>query len=200
MKNESDIFNIADSTLEPIAGSLLVAKPTVDGDGCFERSVILMVTHDDTGSMGLILNHPTDLKLSDVLPHDLIVVDAPLYLGGPVQNDMLFFVHDLGPDLIPDAQAVGNGLYVGGDFDTLRRYVNGGGAVDGHIRFLSGYSGWAAGQLQAEVDIHSWAVLDDADAGMLLSGNVGDMWQLAVNRFGDRYRMWRNWPLDPTAN
>lgn len=194
-----DIFNLSDEQPAPLVGSLLVARPTV-GDPCFGRSVIAMIQHDDSGSMGVILNRMTNLCLSDVMDDVPHADEVPVFLGGPVNTELMFFLHDLGADVLPDAEPLCAGLWVGGDFDALRAYLSAGNPVEGHIRFFVGYSGWEAGQLAGELKRHDWVVLDGIDARFALTTPYREMWNSAVERFGDRYRLWRNWPVEPADN
>lgn len=195
----ADIFNLNDEQPQPIVGSLLVARPTV-GDPCFGRSVIAMIEHGREGSMGVILNRMTNLCLSDILDDVHGVEQVPVFLGGPVNTELMFFLHDLGSEVIPEAEPLGGGLYAGGDFDALRDYLNAGNAIEGHLRFFVGYSGWEAGQLAGELRRHDWVVLDGMDAHFALRVPYEQMWDSAVARFGDRYRLWRNWPVEPSDN
>lgn len=196
---DTDIFNLSDEQPAPLRGSLLVARPTV-GDPCFGRSVIAMMHHDTDGSMGLILNRITNLCLSDVLDDMELSEKIPVYLGGPVNPELMFYIHDLGPDVIADATKVTDGLYLGGDGDSMKAYLSSGAPIEGHVRFFVGYSGWDAGQLMEEIRRHDWVVLDGDNREMMLHWRHEGMWDEAVSRFGDRYRLWRNWPLEPTDN
>lgn len=105
-----DIFNLLDEQPTPARGSLLVAKPTVQ-DYMFGRTVIMVVDHDsENGTMGLIVNKLSGLLLHDVLPDAASLgIDIPLYVGGPVHTDMLFILHTLGEQLIPDSLQVARG-------------------------------------------------------------------------------------------
>ncbi|MBO7609109.1 MAG: YqgE/AlgH family protein [Muribaculaceae bacterium] len=196
---DADIFNLSDKQPQPIIGSLLVARPTVE-DPCFGRSVIAMIQHDSEGSMGVILNRMTNLCLSDILDDVKLSEEVPVFLGGPVNTEMMFFIHDLGEDVIPETTKMAPGLYVGGDFDALKEYLSAENSLEGHVRFFVGYSGWGAGQLSDELDRHDWVVLDGADADYALRTPYLEMWDRAVSRFGDRYRLWRNWPVEPNDN
>ena len=143
-----DIFNLLDDQPTPARGSLLVAKPTVQ-DYMFSRTVIAVVDHDsENGTMGLIVNKLSGFMLRDVLPDAAsLEVDIPLYVGGPVHTDMLFFLHTLGEELIPDSLKIARGLYFGGDYEAMKRYIAGGGTVEGCVKFIIGYSGWEGQQL-----------------------------------------------------
>ena len=219
MKRIEDIFNLHDAQPEPVAGSLLVARPTV-GDPVFGRSVIVVVEHGEQGTMGLILNACTSLMLSDLLAGDssqeprrdadeAIGVRAllshcgqhTLYFGGPVKTDEMLIVHDLPPVLVPGSEPIGSsGLHLGGDLGALAGIAAGSPDLQRHVRFLVGYSGWESGQLAGELARHDWVVLDGCDSAMMLGTPHARLWAEAVQRFGDRYRLWMNWPADPHLN
>ena len=119
MNDINDIFSLADKQPESQRGSLIIAKPTVDDD-CFARSVIVTINHSSNGSMGLIINRPTGITLNDVIPGLVTDEQIPLFLGGPVDCDMLFYLHTLG-DIIHDSRPVMPGLYIGGEHDSMKR-------------------------------------------------------------------------------
>lgn len=204
MENISaDIFHLFDNQPEPSRGSLLLAKPTVD-DACFKRSVILVIDHDSDGSMGVIVNRPSGYTLADVIADadkDIEGLDdIPIYMGGPVGLNQMFFLHTLGPDIIPGCLQVGKELYFGGDYEAVKRYVACGEPTEGVIKFIVGYSGWEKGQLASEIARHDWAVKKSPDHDMLMAEMDYDMWNEAVNSFGDKYRIWNNWPSNPSDN
>ncbi|MDZ7647394.1 MAG: YqgE/AlgH family protein [Cytophagales bacterium] len=85
----------------------------------FERTTILLTEHNEEGSVGFILNKPSDSRVSEVM--DAIKeFDARIYIGGPVQQDTLHFIHR---DLLEDAIDIGNGLFWGGDFVQLTSLI-----------------------------------------------------------------------------
>ena len=83
--------------MKPIQGSLLVSEPFLL-DSYFKRAVVLLSEHDEKGTLGFILNKPTDVKLNDAVD-DFPDFDVPLYFGGPVETDTLFYIHTIGPML-----------------------------------------------------------------------------------------------------
>ena len=198
MKEIDDIFHLDDLQPEPQRGALLIAKPTVD-DTCFSRAAIITVNHSKRGSMGLIINKPSGLTLNEAIDGLLTDEDIPLYLGGPVNTELLFYIHTLG-DIITGAKPIGNGMFVGGSYDAMKRYINSGAPVNGNVKFMLGYSGWAASQLSAEIGMHDWAVSYDVDSALVLSNHHEDIWQQLVTRLGERYKMWKNWPSDLSMN
>lgn len=198
MKEIDDIFHLDDLQPEPQRGALLIAKPTVD-DTCFSRAAIITINHSKRGSMGLIINKPSGLTLNEAIDGLLTDEDILLYLGGPVNTELLFYIHTLG-DIITDAKPIGNGLFVGGSYDAMKRYINSGAPVNGNVKFMLGYSGWAASQLSAEIGMHDWAVSYDVNSALVLSNRHEDIWQQLVTRLGERYKMWKNWPSDLSMN
>lgn len=178
---------------------MLVAKPTVE-DFCFKRSVTILVDHDAEGSMGVIINKPTHITLNELLPDVEFKEDVPLFLGGPVGTNMLFFVHSLGADVIPESVQLAPGVFFGGNFDVLKMFIESGEKLDGRVRFMVGYSGWAAGQLDGEVQRHDWAVLKENASQLIFNTQADDAWAKAVENFGKRYMLWKTWPGDVSLN
>ena len=95
---------------------------------------------------------------------------------------------------------LGDGVWFGGEFDAIKRYVELGGPVKGRMKFIVGYSGWGKGQIASELKRHDWAVLNQGDRNLLMGDGDDDQWRDAVARFGNRYRLWLNLPSDPTNN
>jgi putative transcriptional regulator len=194
-----DIFNLLDSQPVPSRGSLLVAKPTVE-DFCFKRSVTVLVDHDEEGSMGVMVNKPTRFTLNEIMPDLECNAQIPLYLGGPVGTNQLFFVHTLGKEAIPDSEQLAPGLFFGGNFDLIKLFLANGHDINEKVKFMVGYSGWTSGQLDNEVNRHDWAVLKGDIAQLVMSDDNETIWHKAVERFGDQYRLWKAWPDDVSLN
>ncbi len=194
-----DIFNLLDSQPEPARGTLLVAKPTVE-DFCFKRSVTILVDHDAEGSMGVIVNKPTRFTLNEIVPEIECNEPIPLYLGGPVGTNMLFFIHSLGNETIPDSVQLAPGVFFGGDFEVIKMLIESRQAINGKVKFMVGYSDWTTGQLDSEVKRHDWAVLKDDVAQLVMNTDDETIWNNAVAQFGDQYRLWATWPTDISLN
>lgn len=180
----------------PASGKLLVAKPLL-GDPNFDRTVVLLIEHNDQGSLGFVVNNPLALRLADLL-EDFTDLKNEVYSGGPVQQDNLFFIHRKG-DLIPGSQKIGNNLYWGGEIDPLKELIRLNLIQENDIRFYLGYSGWAARQLDMEMEEDSWLVL----AGKLVNifeDEPEEMWSKILMRQGGDYQLWANSPFDPNLN
>ena len=107
MGDINDILKIRTNNLKPSKGRILISEPFLI-DYYFKRSVVLLAEHNDEGSFGLIINKPVDMHLGDVL-RDFPEFDAPIYLGGPVKTENLYFIHTKGA-MIEDSMKILDGL------------------------------------------------------------------------------------------
>lgn len=193
------LFNINVDSRKPHGGSLLVAEPFLHED-YFNHAVILLVDYDDAAqSMGIVMNRSTGYTLGeliDELPDDLAI---PVYCGGPMSCDRLFYIHSLGA-IFNDCRQITDGLYIGGDFNQVLEYVKSGYPTDGLIRFFVGYSGWEIGQLDKELSEHVWAVTKALPTAKMLDGANDAYWHRVVRSMGEKYRGWLYHPMNPTAN
>ena len=114
MKNfRSKIFDFKTDRRPVREGSLLVSEPFLK-EHFFKHAVISLVDYGaDTGAMGVVLNNRTALTLDEVLEHVRPETKVPVYCGGPLSHDRLFFIHDLGSGLIPGAREYCDGLWIG---------------------------------------------------------------------------------------
>lgn len=200
MKFESLLFNIDLPTAQPHEGALLVAEPFLRDD-YFLHAVICMVDYEDADSpaMGIVLNRQTAYALQDLIENIHIEEKIPVFCGGPVAYDRLYFLHTLG-DIIPGGREVRPGLWIGGDFECMIDYINSGYPTEGKIRFFVGYSGWSTGQLKQEVEAHTWAVAEIRSNESLLSQGEDELWHDAVRSLGEEHRGWLFHPRNPHAN
>lgn len=196
---EKLLFKIDLPNRHAYPGALLVAEPFLR-ESYFNHSVICLVDYDrHSSSMGLVMNRQTNYMLSDLISGIRHCEKIPVYCGGPMSCDRLFFVHTLG-DIIPDSQPITEGLYVGGNFDTMLEYVNGNYPIEGYIRFCLGYSGWGAGQLDDELKRNVWAVAPVLNPSDLLCGSEDSYWHRQVKLMGQNYRGWLYHPQNPRLN
>lgn len=195
----STLFNINLSTEAPESGSLLVAEPFLK-ESCFNHAVILLIDHaEGYSSMGLTLNKSTNYVLGDIVDEVDKNLPIPIFCGGPVGDDRMFYLHTLG-SLFNDSIEVSPGLFIGGNYDQVLEYVNAGYPTDGLLRFYVGYTGWEPGQLNEEIDKNVWAVARPGNAQRLLTGNEDSFWHRTVRSMGQRFRGWQFHPMDPSAN
>ena len=184
----------------PLTGRLLVAAPMLD-DPTFSRTVVLLLDHDEDGSLGLVLNRPSHVPVGAVLPPwDGRTTGADvLFTGGPVADDSA-----LALGLLP-------GPHDGPEPEGFRRVAGPFGLVDldldpdewlerlEAVRIYAGYAGWAAGQLEEELDQGSWYVLDGGPEDVF-GDDAETLWQRVLRRqLGDTVFL-ATPTTDPTLN
>lgn len=184
---------------DPKRGSLLIADPMME-ELYFRRSVVMVLDVDtNKGFLGLTLNKETRITLHDLMPWWAKGMNIPVYCGGPVDLERLFLLHSLG-ERIKGATEIIPGIYVGGDVEEILNYIEEGGEIEGKLRFFLGYSGWSEGQLEREIERHSWAVRTPENGSGLLTGSENEYWRREVEKLGESYRSWLLMPLDPSSN
>ncbi|WP_310994118.1 YqgE/AlgH family protein [Aequorivita marina] len=185
------------TTLKPAKGLLLVAEPSIIGDVSFNRSVVLLAEYNQSGSVGFILNKPLHYKLRDFVPG--INSELPVYNGGPVEQDNLYFIHSI-PDIIPGSIEISNGIYWGGDFSAIIDLLEKDQLKKDQIRFFLGYSGWEENQLEHELKVNSWIVAPNSYNNSLIGKTNTNFWKEKMIEFGGDYLLWSNAPENPTLN
>jgi len=122
----------------------------------FEHTTIIIVEHDEKGSLGFVTNKPFGKSL-----HELIEFNHakpfPLMDGGPVDREHLFVLHKR-PDLIDGGKQILNGQYLGGNMEQVIEAINNMSVNEQEIQLFIGYCGWDLGELEAEVEEGSWIV------------------------------------------
>lgn len=182
--------------LKPNKGKLLIAEPTILNDSSFNRTIVLLTEHTVNNSVGFILNRPLDYTLNDLLPE--IKCNFPVYQGGPVEQDNLYFVHKI-PELLPGSVEVANGIYWGGNFESLKTLLNSKSLKPSDIRFFLGYSGWGKEQLNDEMNQNSWFVGEN-DFENIFSMDYENLWKNKLLQKGGNYKLWANAPSDFNLN
>ena len=196
MNIDSDIFKIQSNNVLPSRGKILISEPFLR-DATFGRSVVLLIDHTEEGSMGLIINKQLPIFVNDIIKEFKYIENIPLYKGGPIATDTLFYFHTLAD--IPGAIPISKGLYLNGDFDEIKKYILQGNKVDRYIRFFLGYSGWESEQLSTELKENTWLVSKEENA-YLMNGDTKDMWKQALEKLGSKYETWSRFPQVPTFN
>ena len=111
-KEFQDLFQIRHNDDRVEVGKVLIAEPFLEGK-YFNRSVVYMVEHDSSGSVGFVLNKPLPYTTSELVK-ELEGVHFPVYIGGPVERNQLYYIHRRND--IPDSEEIAKGIYWGGDF------------------------------------------------------------------------------------
>ena len=124
----------------------------------FEHTTILLVQHNEAGSLGFVTNKPFEKSLHELIEFNH-VKPFPLMDGGPVDRDHLFVLHKR-PDLIEGGEQIPNGLYLGGNMEQVIEAINTRVTNKQEIQLFIGYCGWDVGELEAEVEEGSWTLSD----------------------------------------
>lgn len=190
-----DLFKIRRNRKKVEIGNILIAEPFLEGK-YFSRSVVYVVEHDVNGSIGFVLNKPMQYSTSDLVS-ELAGLDFPVYLGGPVEQNQLYYLHSHAE--LTDALKVSEGIYWGGDFTELVGMLKEGNILPGEIRFFAGYSGWESGQLERELEENTWMIGDITGVKFFDLEKEG-LWESSMSELGGRYKIWSNFPKDPIMN
>ena len=181
------------------AGRLLVATPPMN-DPNFERSVVLMLTHDENGAFGLVLTRPTDLDSLDEdgsLSDWIDAANAPsvLFEGGPVQQDSIIGLARFSDESDRSwTSAVAVGLH---SIDLESDPTNS--SECSSLRLFAGYSGWGPAQLDGEIAASHWFVVD-SQPGDAFDDHPTTLWRRVLER-DPKHREWvRHFPDDPGLN
>lgn len=184
------------TSFKPEKGKLLIADPAILNDDSFKRTIILLTEHTQKSSVGFILNRPLGYTVNDLIPE--IDCNFTVYQGGPVEQDNLYFVHKV-PNLIPDSIEVANGIFWGGNFESLKNLLINNLIQENEIRFFLGYSGWSAKQLENEIQTNSWFMATN-DYPNIFSVDEKSIWKNKLLEKGGKYKLWANAPNDVNLN
>lgn len=141
-----------------LENQFLIAMPALQ-DPNFSRAVAVLCQHNDEGALGIVVNRPSGMKLADLLHQldiglaDPALGEHPVYLGGPVQQDRGFVLHEPWKDF-DSSFAVSDRLQLTTSRDVLEAIASGAGPRRALVAL--GYSGWSAGQLEQELLENSW--------------------------------------------
>lgn len=176
-------------------GDLLIASKALL-DPNFQQTVVLLCEHQKEGSYGLVLNRP--IEVPEAAIEEFPFIKEHLYQGGPVQPQALQIIHPFGKD-VGNAVEVIPGVWVGGDFELMRKQFSMGTLDAGVCRFFLGYSGWGAGQLAMEFEADSWLSVR-ATRELVLETPASRIWVEAVRERGKRDPLYSHFPDNPSLN
>jgi putative transcriptional regulator len=182
------------------AGTLLLANTDLL-EPTFRRSVIYIVEHNDGGTLGVVLNRPSETAVYNVLPQWAKLATKPktMFIGGPVKRDAALCLSVLRVGASSDGVA---GLrHVSGrlvmvdldaDPESIAPLVEG-------VRIFAGYSGWTIGQLEGEIERDDWIVLSALPSDVLIQPRV-DLWGRALRRQPLPLSLLATHPIDISRN
>ncbi len=182
----------------------LIAMPGME-DASFARSVVYLCEHSQRGALGLIINKPTDINLKGLFDKvDLSLgradlTDAPVFLGGPVQTERGFVLHEsLHGEKEADQEpayastmVIPGGLEMTTSKDVLEALATGAGPR--RVLVTLGYAAWGEGQLESELAENSWLTVE-ADLGVIFDTPVEKRYDTALGLLG-----LEAWRLSPGA-
>lgn len=164
------------------AKRLLVAMPTMM-DPNFSRTVIALIEHSaDEGAIGVIVNRPTDIDVTEHLPwlQGAVCDPGTVFVGGPVQREVAIGLHrspDGSPAIVEDLES----------------------PPPGPLRVFSGYSGWGAGQLESELEEDTWVVVDQ-EPDDAFDPEPATLWSRVLRRQAGVVAMLASYPIDLSSN
>lgn len=191
-----DFFKIQTNNVEPAQGKILISEPFTQGF-YFSRSVVLLTQYDKNGAMGFILNKPIASEVPEV-SSEMPNFNPRIAIGGPVEQDKLFFIHTLGAELIPESEQIMEGLFWGGNYNVAKKLINDGLVDESQIRFFVGYSGWTAGQLDQEIKNDFWLV--EKISKQKVMTHKKNIWKEVLSSMEPKYQMWIDFPENPKLN
>ncbi len=159
-------------------------------DPNFFKTAVLIVEHNDSGAMGLIVNRPSSLTISNALAGHFDIPDKGqlVYIGGPVEPENLFVLHTQSK-LSDGESAVVEGLFVGTTHDAFEPIVKD--ALDGdpaQFRVFLGCAGWGPQQLEGELARGDWHTLA-ASSDVVFSEDPYSVWDELLRRVHESHRL-----------
>jgi putative transcriptional regulator len=181
----------------PEKGKILISEPFLL-DPNFKRTIILLTEHGEEGSLGFVLNKPTDHFIHSLV-EDFPEFNAKVFYGGPVQLNMLQFIYRAEYAFIESSIEIMPGLYWGGSFDILKSMIEAGSVNAEDFRFFLGYSGWGEEQLDTELDAKSWIVAG-ATIENIFSEEPDKLWRDTLKGMGKKFALLASFPENPSVN
>jgi len=181
--------------MESLRGQLIVAGPKLQ-DPNFRRTVVLICEHTEDGALGLVLNRPTDIAVTDSVPEllELLGEGSQLWDGGPVQPQSVVLLAELDEPPEEALMVMGDvGLVLqGADLEELAGRARRG-------RAFLGYAGWGPEQLESELERDDWIVIE-AQPDDAFAADGDDLWAAVLAREGGEYALLATMPPDPSMN
>ena len=172
-------------------GKILISTPDISGD-IFSRSVVLVVDHNENGAFGLILNKKNNNMSSRLL--DIFGFKVDVYEGGPVENDKIFFICK-GRPITENYSEITDEFYLTEDIENVVSAIIEQRISVNDIKVFSGYSGWAAQQLEGEIRRKMWTVVDVYNLDYTTSSDQS-LWKNIMQNLGGEFLLWANAPQD----
>jgi putative transcriptional regulator len=192
--------------------------PTLDGhflvseialaDPNFRNTVVLMITHTDDGAFGLVVNRPSPFTLGDVVDglEDSPAAAIPVFVGGPVQQNILFLLHAEFPGqeagtgaehpvdgVVSEPATLATVEYLKNEWSGLPEDER------PAVRVYAGYSGWGPGQVEGELKAEAWVVVK-ATREIIFRPDAAGAWEDAFAGKGPLYQIILQTGFKPSMN
>ena len=175
-------------------GKILISTPDVSGD-IFSRSVVLIVDHNDHGAFGLILNK----KIKDTEVQNISSgLNIQMYDGGPMEKEKIFFITKGNP-VTENHMVINENYYITEDLGAIMNALEENYLSLYDFKTFSGYSGWAAQQLESEIQRKCWTVVDIYNLDYTLPNDL-NLWKTIMQNLGGEFLIWANTPEDVSMN
>ncbi len=175
-----DLSNQSRPVVKPSKGRFLIASRQLL-DPQFAETVVLLIEYSQHGAMGVIINRPSELKLSAVLPEIEVLRQRPdaIYLGGPVaKNQLLLLIRTSRPP--EGSRLIFEDIHLSSSQAVIQRMIENP-QDEERFRVYAGYAGWAPGQLDNEIATGGWHVLR-ADAETVFDKSASEIWPDLIHR------------------
>jgi putative transcriptional regulator len=162
-----------------LKGMLLVARNDI-ADPRFRHSVLLIIQHNEDGATGLMINHPTRILLSKLLPEipELTDHSDTIFIGGPLTDvPLLLLIDNPPPPHLESVVNVVDTIYMSMNYTLIPDCLE---TIGTQIRAFTGIASWAPGQLEAELADRVWS-LRTADTESVFSDTTSTLWDRLSN-------------------
>ena len=180
--------------MESLRGQLLISSGGLY-DPNFRHTVVLIGEHNADGALGVVLNRKLDVTVEQAIPtlSELVRPGEALFQGGPVVPDGPVLLAELAHPELADLLVFESVGFLVGDIaaDIGSNIVR--------ARVFAGYSGWGAGQLEAEMAVDSW-IVEPALVDDVFTDAPDSLWSRVLDRKGPEYGLLSRMPYDPTTN
>lgn len=182
-----------DVGVDSLRGKLLISNGGLF-DPNFRHTVVLMVEHNEEGALGLVLNRPAQITVSEAVPELAILVtpEDHLYVGGPVQPSAAVVLAEFGEPRGATEPLVGKISVVGELNPTAVEEIH-------RARVFGGYSGWGPGQVEEEIARDDWIVSAALEEDVFTE-DPQHLWKVVLERKGPPFTMLSTMPFDPSTN
>lgn len=193
-----EIFNLQTNDIKPKKGRILISEPFSD-DSMFKRSVVLITEYSEKGATGFVLNKSIENeKVINMMKEEFQGKSVNISYGGPVAVEYIFFLYFATENLVEGSVEIMSGIYMGGDYQQMRKLVLSGELSADKVRLFGGYSGWETNQLEREIKENYWLVKNITPEEVIAIDE--NIWTNQINQLEEKYKMWTLIPEDPILN